>query len=165
MATPTFSYWTFWYLNLGLKSLTRARLRRDPRPKVFWVCSLALMFLLEWKFGRFYLILHLWGDDGHLISSVQNVDIQVICKVTLCFTPYTLFGWYPQSKEILLNLSVKSWYSAFNVQRSRVIMLVVQVRAVKIYVIAVEALRKKERGHETQFTSKKTSLNPSYFAL
>jgi hypothetical protein len=44
-------------------------------------------------------------------------------------------------------------------------MLVVQVRAVKIYVIAVEALRKKERGHETQFTSGKTSLSPSYFAL
>jgi len=39
---------------------------------------------------------------------------------------------------------------------------------VKIYVAAVEALRKKERGDETQFTSKigeKTSLGPSYFVL
>jgi hypothetical protein len=39
---------------------------------------------------------------------------------------------------------------------------------VKIYVAAVEALRKKERGDETQFTAKiggKTSLGPSYFVL
>jgi len=39
---------------------------------------------------------------------------------------------------------------------------------VKIYVTAVEALRKKERGDETQFTTKigeKTSLGPSYVVL
>jgi hypothetical protein len=39
---------------------------------------------------------------------------------------------------------------------------------VKIYVAAVEALRKKERGDETQFTTKvggETSLGPSYFVL
>jgi hypothetical protein len=38
----------------------------------------------------------------------------------------------------------------------------------KIYVTAVEALRKKERGDETQYTTKiggKTSLGPSYFVL
>jgi hypothetical protein len=38
------------------------------------------------------------------------------------------------------------------------------VGAVKIYVAAVEAPRKKERGDETQFTTKtggKTSLGPS----
>jgi hypothetical protein len=37
-----------------------------------------------------------------------------------------------------------------------------------IYVAAVEALRKKERGDETWFTTKlggKTSLGPSYFDL
>jgi hypothetical protein len=37
---------------------------------------------------------------------------------------------------------------------------------VKIYVAAVEALRKNERQDETQFTTKiagKTSLGPSYF--
>jgi hypothetical protein len=40
--------------------------------------------------------------------------------------------------------------------------------AVKIYVAAVKALRKKEREDETQFTTKiggKTSLRPSYFVL
>jgi len=39
---------------------------------------------------------------------------------------------------------------------------------VQINVAAVEALRKKERGDETQFTTKiggKTSLGPSYFVL
>jgi hypothetical protein len=39
---------------------------------------------------------------------------------------------------------------------------------VKIYVAAMEALKKKERGHETQFTTKiggKTSLGPNYFVL
>ncbi len=38
----------------------------------------------------------------------------------------------------------------------------------KIYVAGVEALRKKERGDETQFTTKiggKTSLGPGYFVL
>jgi hypothetical protein len=39
---------------------------------------------------------------------------------------------------------------------------------VKIFVAAVEALRKKERQDETQFTAKiagKTSLGPSYFVF
>jgi hypothetical protein len=36
----------------------------------------------------------------------------------------------------------------------KVIIEVVQVGAVKIYVAAVEALRKKERQDETQFTTK-----------
>jgi hypothetical protein len=39
--------------------------------------------------------------------------------------------------------------SAFNAQGSRVIIVVVQVGAVKIYVAGVEALRKKERGEKT----------------
>jgi hypothetical protein len=40
----------------------------------------------------------------------------------------------------------------FNAQGWRVIIVVVQLGAVKIYVAAVEALRKKERQDETQFT-------------
>jgi hypothetical protein len=49
-----------------------------------------------------------------------------------------------------------------------VIIKVVQVGTVKIFVAAVEALRKKEREDETQLTTKiggKTSLGPSYFVL
>jgi len=52
--------------------------------------------------------------------------------------------------------------------RLRVIVVVVHVRAVKIYVAATQALRKKETRDETQFTTKiggKTSLGPSYFLL
>jgi hypothetical protein len=63
---------------------------------------------------------------------------------------------------------MKCWHSAFNAQGSRVIVVVVQIGAVKIYVAAVEAFRKKERQDETQFTTKiggKTSLGPSYFVL
>jgi hypothetical protein len=45
--------------------------------------------------------------------------------------------------------------AAFNAQGSRLIIVVVQLGAVKIYVAAVEeALRRKERQDETQFTTK-----------
>jgi NADH:ubiquinone oxidoreductase subunit 6 (subunit J) len=40
-------------------------------------------------------------------------------------------------------LRTKCWNSAFNAQGSKVIIIVVYVGAVKIYVSAVEALRKK----------------------
>jgi hypothetical protein len=55
-----------------------------------------------------------------------------------------------------------------NAQGSRVIIVVVHVGAVKIYMylVPVEALKKKERQDETQFITKidgKTSLGPSYF--
>ncbi len=49
---------------------------------------------------------------------------------------------------------MKCWNSALNAQGSRVIIVVVQVGAVKMYVAAVEVLRKEERGDETQFTTK-----------
>ncbi len=94
--------------------------------------------------------------------------IKVIHKVTLSFTPYPLFQWYPQSNEILLNRSMKCWNSAFDAQGSRVIIVVAQVKQWKIYVAAVEVLREKERGDETHITIKiggKTSLGPSYFVL
>jgi hypothetical protein len=62
---------------------------------------------------------------------------------------------------------MKCWNSAFNAQGWRVIIIVVQVGALKIHVAAVEAL-KKNGGCETEFTTKngeKTSLDPSYFVL
>ncbi len=70
------------------------------------------------------------------------------------FNPFPLFHWYLQSKEILLNLSMKWWNSTFNAQGSKSIIVVVQVGAVKIYVAVVEALREKERRDETQFVTK-----------
>jgi hypothetical protein len=49
----------------------------------------------------------------------------------------------------MLKLGTKCWISAFNAQGSRGIIVAVQVGAVKIYVAAVKALRKKERQGET----------------
>ncbi len=63
---------------------------------------------------------------------------------------------------------MKCWNSAFNAQGSRVIIVVLEVGAVKKYVAAVDCLMKKERRDETRFTTKiggKTSLGPSYFVL
>ncbi len=55
----------------------------------------------------------------------------------------------------MLQLSMKCWNSAFNAQGSRLIIVVVQLGAVKIYVAVVEALKeKKERQDETQFITK-----------
>jgi branched-subunit amino acid transport protein len=54
----------------------------------------------------------------------------------------------------MLKLSMKCWNSAFEPQGSRLIIVVVQLGALKIYVAAVEALKRKERQDETQFTTK-----------
>ncbi len=51
----------------------------------------------------------------------------------------------------------------FNVQGSRVIIAIVQIGAVKIYVAAVEVLRKRERQDDTHFTTQSDgflSFNP-----
>ncbi len=101
--------------------------------------------------------------------AIHVTYIKVIHKVTFSFTPYPLFQWCPQSKEILLKSEYEMLKFRFDAQGSRVTIVVVQVRTVKIYVAAaVEALRKKEREDETQFTTKiggKTNLGPSYFVL
>ncbi len=33
--------------------------------------------------------------------------------ISSAFAPYPLFQWYQQSKEILLNMGIKCWHSAF----------------------------------------------------
>jgi nicotinamide riboside transporter PnuC len=71
------------------------------------------------------------------VISVKSPSLSPL--ILFAFTPYPLFEWYPWSKEILLNLSMKCWKSAFNAQGSRVIIVVVRVGAVKIYVSAVKA--------------------------
>jgi len=86
--------------------------------------------------------------------------LQVVAKIEFSvkspcfwasFHPSILsFEWGPQCKEILLNLGMKCWNSAFNLQGPRLIIVVVQVGAMKIY---VEALRKKERGSKTRWNS------------
>jgi hypothetical protein len=55
--------------------------------------------------------------------------------------------------------------SALNAQGSRLIIVALQVRAVKIYAAIVNALKKKERHGETQFTTKTEVPQPlnAYF--
>jgi len=48
---------------------------------------------------------------------------------------------------------MKWWNSAFNARGRRLILVLVQLREVKIYVAAVEALRKKKRQDETEFST------------
>jgi hypothetical protein len=67
------------------------------------------------------------------ILNLQKYSICTITPSSPClwappFTPYSLFQWYPQSNHILLNLSMKCWYSAFNARGSRLIIVVVQFR-------------------------------------
>jgi hypothetical protein len=88
-------------------------------------------------------ILYLSQEIIILELSVKSPSVAPL--ISSAFTPYPLFQWYPQSKEILLNLGMKCWNSAFNAQGSRVIIVVAQVGPVKIYVAAVEALRKRAK--------------------
>ncbi len=65
-------------------------------------------------------------------------------------------------------VKMKWWNSAFDAQGLRVIIVDLHIEAVKIYVAAAKALRKKERGDETQFITKiggKTSMVSSYFGF
>jgi hypothetical protein len=85
---------------------------------------------------------------------------EVFCKLEKLISTLVIFS-------ILLSFTFQRWFIKLEVaQGSRVIIVVVQVGAVKIYVAAVQELRKKETQDETQFTTKiggKTSLGPSYF--
>ncbi len=54
----------------------------------------------------------------------------------------------------MLKLSVKCWISAFNAQGLRGIIVVAEIKAVKIYVTVVEMFKKKERKDETHETIK-----------
>jgi hypothetical protein len=49
---------------------------------------------------------------------------------------------------------MKCWNSTFNTQGSKGVIVTVHVRVVKIYVVIVEAFKKKERQGETQKTIK-----------
>jgi hypothetical protein len=48
----------------------------------------------------------------------------------------------------MLQFSMKSWHLTFNVQGLKLITVVVQLGAVKMHVITMEALRRKERQDE-----------------
>ncbi len=79
-------------------------------------------------------------------------------------------GDFIKSQYEMLKLSTKRWIPAFNAQGSRGIIVAVQVGAVKIYVAAVEVLRKTKKGRhgETHETSKLIvflSFNPGWMLM
>jgi hypothetical protein len=49
----------------------------------------------------------------------------------------------------MLQFSMKYWYLTFNAQSLRLIIVIVQLGAMKMYVIAMEAFKRKERQDET----------------
>jgi hypothetical protein len=79
-------------------------------------------------------------DRWHTIElSVKSPSVAP--PYLLCFRPLSPLS----NKDILLNLGMKCWNSAFNAQGSRVIIVVVQVGAVKIYVAAVQTCTGKRK--------------------
>jgi hypothetical protein len=63
---------------------------------------------------------------------------------------------------------MKCWNLAFKAEGARVIIVILQVGAVKIYIAVVKAVKKNEREDETQFTTKiggKSNSGSSCFVL
>jgi hypothetical protein len=88
--------------------------------------------LIAWVEFQYWEVLYLYEEHPLPVLKIC-IRIRVICKVTLSLDLLSP-PWYPQTKEILLNLGMECWNSAFNAQGSRVVILVVQVGEVKIYV-------------------------------
>jgi hypothetical protein len=106
----------------------------------FGVTGLSPPFPPLWLRFRKWLILELSGKSPSVSPSISSA-----------FTPYRLFQCYLQSKEILLNLGMKCWNSAFNAQGLRLIIVVVQVGAVEIYVAPV-LWRSGKRKHRMKLS-------------
>jgi hypothetical protein len=103
-----------------------------------------------------YIFLHLHKASVNVFGRV-SVNTKIICEVTLSLSllsPKPCFQGYPLSKEIWLNLGMKCWNSALSAEGSRLNIVALQVGAVKIHAATVEALKKKERQGETEFTTK-----------
>jgi hypothetical protein len=94
------------------------------------------------------------------------MDNIVICKITLSLG--VLSPPFPPLSVVSAKLRnfIKSQYA----QGSKLIVVIVQVEAVRIYVAAVEELMKKERQNEKlslppKLLEKLGILGPSYFIL
>jgi hypothetical protein len=109
--------------------------------------SETIIFSFKVFFDIHFIVHEFTRDRFHILTTLElSVKSPYLHPIFgPAFTPYPLFEWYPQREKIWLNLNMKCWNSAFNAQGSRVIIVVVQVGTVKIYIAAVEALRKKER--------------------
>jgi hypothetical protein len=59
----------------------------------------------------------LFPHETRYIIELSGMSPSVSTPISSAFPPpYPLFQWCPQSKEILLNLGMKCWNSAFNAQ-------------------------------------------------
>ncbi len=88
------------------------------------------------------------------IRVIRNVTVSSPC-LWASLTTYPLFQWYPQSKDILINLSMKWWFSAFNAQGSRLNYSSCTVRSSENKCRSSGgAPAKRKRQDETQFATK-----------
>jgi hypothetical protein len=83
-----------------------------------------------------------------------SVNSKIICKVTLSvglFSPETLLPGVSVKEGNFIKSANEMLKSAFNAQGSRLIIVALQVGAVKIYAATtVEALKKKERPQKVR---------------
>lgn len=95
----------------------------------------------------------MWIFINTIELSVSNPGFNL--SLNLLSPPMPSFSGICEVKISLTNLRMKCYYSAFNAQGPKLIIIVVQLGAVKIYVAAVVAHRKKERQDVTQFTTQR----------
>jgi hypothetical protein len=74
---------------------------------------------------------------------IRKVTLSSPLSVGILAPPIPSFSGIHKVQDILLNLNMKFWNSAFHAQGSRLIIVVVQLGAVKIYVGAQE--KRKDR--------------------
>jgi hypothetical protein len=108
----------------------------EPKPELwennFWMQVQALWSNSTLTYTPSFVLLAMFITSKRIELSIKSPCLEPVFG--LAFTLYPFFQWNLQSKEILLNLSMKCWNSASNAQGSRLIIVVVQVGAVKIYV-------------------------------
>ncbi len=117
------------------------------------------------SFHPIWPIVLMWSNFSSIIKSLTYIWQSFFLKSKSCLHPLfgplfnppipSFFLWVWEVRKArefyyIWGMMMKWWNSAFNAQGSRVIIVVVQVGTVKIYVAAVEELRKNERQGQNQ---------------
>ncbi len=115
----------------GTRSTSQKRIQLFAKliknPALFFLPCLKVSYIC-WQLEKVNLFLNIYPwrisnpSSSNILRKYHEI-IEFIHKVTLSLgllspplPPYPLFQRYPQSKEILLNLSMKWWNSAFDAQ-------------------------------------------------
>jgi len=88
-------------------------------PCYAFICSYVSSPPLHMFFETSFLPLNKWYIKIDTFTHLLEFSLKSSCLHPLfgpLFTPYPLFEWDPQCMEVLLNLGMKSWKSAFNAQ-------------------------------------------------